>query len=87
MRLSNAFRAAAELVASGREPYSCDAILRASGGRAPGALLWYLEHFTPSEDSPEPYWLDHVGMTKQERREWRLTALLLAAAITKAGGI
>lgn len=87
MKLSTVFRRAHDLVATNEEPYSCDAILRASAGRAPGALLWYREHFTPSLDSPEHYWLRHTGMTKEERIQWRLTALAFAAAITKSEGI
>ena len=84
MKLSTAFRRAHEILAAGIEVYSCDAILRASGGRAPGALLFYREHFTPFMDSPEHYWLRGTGMTKVEKHEWRLTALAFAAAITKA---
>ena len=87
MKLSTTFRRAHDLLATGEEDYSCDAILRASGGKAPGALLWWRTHFTPAEDSPEHYWLRGTDMTQAECREWRLTGLLLAAAITKSEGI
>ena len=85
MKLSTTFRRAHDLFASGEEEYSCDAIRAVKGH--PGALLWWRTHFTPSEDSPEHYWLRHTGMTDDEKREWRLTGLLLAAAITKSEGI
>ena len=87
MKISTVFRRAHDLVASHEEPYSCDAILRASAGRAPGALLWYRAYFTPALDSPESYWLRHAGMTAEERIQWRLTALAFAAAITKSEGL
>jgi hypothetical protein len=88
MKLSTTFAKALELLASGNERYrySCDAIL-AVKGHNPGALLWWRSHFTPSEDSPESYWLRGTGMTPEECREWRLTGLAFAAAITKAEGI
>ena len=85
MKLSTVFLRAHDLLASGEEEYSCDAI-RAVKDYG-GALLWWRSHFTPSERSPEHYWLRHTGMTDAEKREWRLTGLLLAAAITKAEGI
>ena len=87
MKLSTTFRRAHDLLATGEEDYSCDAILRASGGKAPGALLWWRTHFTPREDSPEHYWLRGTDMTADEKAGWRLTGLLLAAAITKSEGI
>ena len=86
MRLSTTFRRAHDLVATGEEPYSCDAILRASAGRAPGALLWYKANFRPADDSPMEYWLRNTGLSKAERIQWRLTALAFAAAITKSEG-
>ena len=88
MKLSTTFRRAHDLLAADSEDaieYSCDAILAVKGH--PGALLWWRTHFTPSEDSPEHYWLRGTDMTDDEKREWRLTGLLLAAAITKAEGL
>ena len=85
MKLSTTFRRAHDILASGEEEYSCDAILAVKGH--PGALLWWRTHFTPSEDSPEHYWLRGTDMTADEKAEWRLTGLLLAAAITKSEGI
>jgi hypothetical protein len=84
MKLSTTFKHAYLLIYSDVEDYSCDAILRASGGKAPGALLWYREHFTPAVDSPEHYWLRGTEMSATECRAWRLTALAFAAALTKA---
>ena len=88
MKLSTVFRKAHDLLATGEEDYSCDAIRAVTGQgaecKAPGALLWWREHFTPAADSPEHYWLRSTGMTPEECREWRLTGLLLAAAITKS---
>ena len=85
MKLSTTFRRAHDILATGTEDYSCDAILAVKGH--PGALLWWRTHFTPSEDSPEHYWLRGTDMTADEKAEWRLTGLLLAAAITKSEGI
>jgi hypothetical protein len=84
-RFSTTFRRAHDILAAGEEEYSCDAI-RAVKDYG-GALLWWRDHFTPSQDSPEHYWLRHTGMTDAEKHEWRLTGLLLAAAITKSEGI
>ena len=82
--LSTTFREAYELLATEQERYSCDAVIRAiKQNGAPGALLFYREHFTPSLDSPEHYWLRNTGLSEAERREWRLTALAFAAAMTK----
>ena len=83
MKVSTIFRRAYELVATGQEAYSCDAILHANTSLLPTpALLFYREHFTPSVDSPEHYWLRATGMTDQECHEWRLTALAFAIAMT-----
>ena len=87
MKLSTTFLKAAELVASDEVPYTCDAILAAHKGRAPGAMFWWRDHFKPSLDAPETYWLRGTGMTKQERIEWRILALCFAAAICKSEGI
>jgi hypothetical protein len=85
MKLSTVFRRAYELVATGQERYSCDAILRANTSLLPTpALLFYREHFTPAVDSPEHYWLRGTEMIEAEKHEWRLTALCFAAAITKS---
>lgn len=84
MKNSAAFLKAYKLVFTGAEQYSCDAILRASSGRAPGALLFYRALFTPSVDSPEHYWLRNQKMTYVESYEWRITALAFAAAIANA---
>jgi hypothetical protein len=93
MKLSTVFRRAHALIASGEEEYSCDAIREVAKGklpgesRAPGALLWWRAHFTPSENSPEHYWLRHTRMPPKECHEWRLTALLFAATICRSEGI
>jgi hypothetical protein len=93
MKLYTVFRRAHDLIASGEEEYSCDAIREVAKGkwpgesRAPRALLWWRAHFTPAEDSPEHYWLARTGMTPRERHEWRLTALLFAATICRSEGI
>ena len=87
MKLSTTFLRAHDLVAANTEPYSCDAILRASGGKAPGALLWYKAHFRPADDSPMEYWLRNTELNKAERIQWRLTALAFAAVITKSEGL
>ena len=86
MKLSTTFRRAHNLIAEGAPDYSCDAIL-AVKGHHPSALLWWRVYFTPSEDSPEHYWLRGMEMPYAECREWRLTGLLLAAAITKSEGL
>ena len=85
MKLTTVFRNAHDLVASGNAAYiySCDAIHAAAKGRCPSALFFWRDHFTPREDSPEHYWLRDQDMTDAEKHEWRLTALLLAAAMTK----
>ena len=85
MKLSATFRRAHDLLAADPEgvEYSCDAIQLVDGGH-PGALLWWRTHFTPSEDSPEHYWLRGVDMTPDEKHQWRLTGLALAAAITRS---
>jgi len=87
MKLSTAFLKAYVLVAQGEELYTCDAILKAHGGRAPGALLFYRSLFTPREDSPEHYWLRGTEMDGAEIRRWRLTALCLAAAVARSEGL
>ena len=85
MKLSTIFRRAHELIATDQEDYSCDAILRANTSLLPTpALLYYREHFTPAVDSPEHYWLRGTEMNATECREWRLTALAFACAMTKA---
>ena len=85
MKLSTVFRRAHDLVASGdaRYRYSCDAILAVAKGRCPSALFFWRDHFTPSADSPESYWLTGTGMPDAEKHKWRLTALLLATEMTK----
>ena len=83
MKLSTTFKRAYCLIYSDVEDYSCDAILNTKGHH-PGALLWYREHFTPAVDSPEHYWLRGTEMNATECREWRLTALAFASAMTKA---
>lgn len=85
-KLSRVFLEAAELVASGEEPYSCDAILRAANGEAPSALLFWRSRFTPAEDSPESFWLRGTDLTKKQRIEWRILGLCLAAAVAKGEG-
>ena len=85
MKLSTTFRRAHDILATGAEGYSCDAILAVKGHS--GALLWWRTHFTPSEDSPEHYWLRGTDMTPDEKAEWRLTGLAFAAAITKSEGV
>jgi len=87
MKLSTAFKRAYILMATGVQLYSCDAILAASAGRAPGALLFYRELFTPATTSPEHYWLRGTAMTEAEKHEWRLMALAFAAAMTNAENI
>jgi hypothetical protein len=88
MKLSKVFLRAAELVASGEEPYSCDAILRASNGEAPAALLWWRSRFTPREDSPEHYWLrDQKDMDALGRQRWRVLGLCLASWVAKGEGL
>lgn len=87
MKFSTTFLRAHELLATGQERYTCDAILRAHGGKAPGALLWYRAYFKPYPEAPRDYWLDVMGMSKQARIAWRLTALCFAATITKSEGI
>lgn len=87
MNLSTVFLKAAQLVAENKEPYSCDAILKAADGKAPSAMFFWREHFTPRLDSPESYWLRDQGMTQQERIEWRILGLCLAAAIARSEGL
>ena len=88
MKMSTVFRRAHDLVATGTYKYSCDAIdtaagSNAGGSRCPGAKFFWREHFTPAVDSPESYWLRGTDMTDDEKHDWRLTALLLAAEMTK----
>lgn len=87
MKLSTAFLKAAELVATNEEPYSCDAILAAHKGKAPGAMFFWRDHFKPSMDSPESYWLKDQDMTKKQRIEWRILGLLLASEMAKEQGL
>ena len=91
MKLSTTFRRAHDILAADpvRIRYSCDAIQTAINehGGHPGTALWWRAHFTPSEDSPETFWLQSTGMTPEEKAEWRLTGLAFAAAITKSEGI
>ena len=93
LKFSTVFRRAAEYVAVDLLGYSCDAIHHAAEAdivgqeaRASGALLFYRELFTPAVDSPELYWLRDTGMTKEERKEWRIMALLFASEIARAEG-
>ena len=85
MKMTTVFRRAHDLIASSRlaPAYSCDAIHAAAKGRCPQSLFFWRDHFTPSTDSPEHYWLRGVDMTEKQKHEWRLTALLLAAEMTK----
>jgi hypothetical protein len=88
MKLSDVFLRAAELVASKEEDYSCDAVLKAANGDAPSALFFWRDRFTPREDSPEHYWLrDQFDMEEEDKHEWRILALCLAAAIAKSEGL
>ena len=88
LSMTTVFRRAHDLVAARVHKYSCDAIdiaagSGAGGSRCPGAKFFWREHFTPSTDSPENYWLRDTDMTTDKKHEWRLTGLLLAAEMTK----
>ena len=87
MKLSTVFLRAAELVVSRAQEYSCDAILAAAKGRAPGALLFWRSRFTPAEDSPEHYWLRDIDMTPKQKKEWRILGLCFAACVARSEGL
>lgn len=87
MKLSKVFRTAAELVFNNEEDYSCDAVLKAANGEAPGAMFFWRDHFKPREDSPEHYWLRDEDMEDDEKHEWRILALCFASAIAKSEGL
>ena len=87
MRLGTVFIRAAEMVAADEQEYSCDAILAAAKGRAPGALLFWRSRFTPAEDSPEHYWLRGIDMTPEQKKEWRILGLCFAVCVARSEGL
>ena len=84
----NPYLLAAELIDLNCVTHSCDAINRVTSNHQP-----YCQIFCPSIliDNVGVYWLfeaNRKGLIKlEEMREWRVTALCLAAAMYEAGDL
>ena len=82
----NPYLAAAEMVFNGVTYFSCTSISRVGKSH-----IHYEQMFAPLGYVPTSFWLeraDFSGLLEDcSKREWRLTALYLAAAMYESGDI
>jgi hypothetical protein len=88
-----------KIVASGEEPYSCNAILRAAIAQGMDVSKEYGELFKPDcfVGSRLQSWLDYYVfsnfdidddlVTRKDIQNWRKTALAFAIAMSKTGDL
>ena len=90
MKDSEIYRKAAKLVDSGNQVQSCCGIWSAQGDYDCDDMVdEYRFMFSEANNSPSAFWLNYGSAsdwTPEERKEWRVLALLFMAAICKAEG-
>lgn len=88
----NPYLKAAKLVFAGEPRYSCWAVMHAcslsneGAGTAMDKAMEYARVFAPAGALSHTFWLRDI-LDVEERREWRLTALCLAAAMHETGDL